>query len=79
MKQPVDGLLMAAKPADQGNYQDVERLHDMGHCTNRLSVILPNNNIIRLVRVFAPYGLSEHLRVAHYRERQALEVFCDFR
>ena len=28
----------------------------MGHCTNRLSVILSDNNIIRLVRIFAPYG-----------------------
>ena len=32
-------------------------MHDMGHWTNRLSVILPNNNIIRLVRIFAPYAL----------------------
>ena len=51
-----DGLLMAVKPAGQGNYQELERLHDMGHWTNRLSIILPNNDIIRLVRVFAPYG-----------------------
>ena len=52
-----DGLLMAVTLAGQGNYQEVERLHDVGHWTNRLSVILPNNNIIRLVRIFAPYGV----------------------
>jgi len=52
-----DGLLMAVKPAGQGNYQEVERLYDMGHCTNRLSVILFNNNIIRLVQFFAPYAV----------------------
>ena len=57
-----DGLLMAVTLAGQGNYQEVERLHDVGHWTNRLSVILPNNNIIRLVRIFAPYGLSQPAR-----------------
>ena len=32
-------------------------LYDVAHCPNRLSVILPDNNIIRLVRIFAPYAL----------------------
>jgi hypothetical protein len=37
----------------------VEWLYDMGHCTNRLSVLLSDNNIIRLVRIFAPYGVDQ--------------------
>ncbi|MEN8106702.1 MAG: hypothetical protein ABFS22_01705 [Pseudomonadota bacterium] len=52
-----DPLLVAVKPAGQGNYEEVEGLYDRGHCANRLSVILPDNNIIRFVRIFAPYGL----------------------
>jgi hypothetical protein len=34
----------------------MERLHGVCHCTNTLSVILPDNNIIRFVRIFAPYA-----------------------
>jgi len=45
------------KRAGQGDYEEVEWLYDMGHCTNRLSVLLCDNNIIRLVRIFAPYDL----------------------
>jgi len=37
--------LLAVKPAGQG----------MGHCTNSISVILPDNTIIRIVRIVAPY------------------------
>ena len=33
----------------------MERLYDAGHCTNRLTVILFDYNIIRFVRIFAPY------------------------
>jgi len=47
----------ASRPAGQGNCDEVEGLYDVAHCTNRLSVILFDNNIIRLVRIFAPYGL----------------------
>jgi hypothetical protein len=46
----------AVEPTCQGNYGEVEWLYDMGHCTNRLSVLLADNNIIWLVRIFAPYG-----------------------
>jgi hypothetical protein len=36
----------------------MERLYGVCHCANRLSVIFIDNNIIRLVRIFAPYGVS---------------------
>jgi hypothetical protein len=49
-----DRLLMAVKSADQSDYEEMESLYDVCHCTNRLSVILLDNNIIRLVRIFAP-------------------------
>jgi hypothetical protein len=49
--------LVTVKPTGQGDYEEVEGLYDMGHCTNRLSIILCDNNIIRLVRIFAPYGV----------------------
>ena len=52
----MDRLLVAFKPTGQGDYEEVEGLYDMGHCTHRLSVILSDNNIIRLVRIFAPYA-----------------------
>jgi len=41
--------------AGQGNYDEVERLYGVCHCTNNLTVILFDNNIIALVRKFAPY------------------------
>ncbi len=50
-----DYLVLALKPAGQSAKQQMEGLYDVGHCTNRLSVILPDNNIIRLVRICAPY------------------------
>ena len=54
-----DRLLVAFKPADQGDYQQMERLYDMGYRENRLSVALFDINIIRFVRIFAPYGLKK--------------------
>ena len=51
-----DHLLLAVKPAGQGDYQEMKWLYDVAHCPNRLSAILSDNNIIRLVRIFAPYG-----------------------
>jgi hypothetical protein len=50
-----DVLLVPVEPAGQGDYQQMKWLYDVAHCPNRLSVILPDNNIIRLVRIFAPY------------------------
>jgi len=49
----------AVKPALQGDYQEMERLYGVCHCTNNLSVILIlfDNNVIPLVRILAPYGL----------------------
>jgi len=44
-----DRLLVTVKPTGQGDYEEVEWLYDMGYCTNRLSVLLSDNNIIRLV------------------------------
>ena len=52
-----DHLLLAVKPAGQRNYEEVEGLYDRGHCQNRLAAILSDNTIIRLVRIFAPYGV----------------------
>ena len=60
-----DCLLLAVKPAGQAGYQEMERLYGVCHCTNRLSTILIDNNIIQFVRIFAPYGpwklLADHL------------------
>ncbi len=53
-----DRLLLAVKPACQGDYNEVERLDGDCHCTNRLYVILFDNNIIQLVQIFAPYAKS---------------------
>jgi len=47
----------ALKPAGHGNYDEVERLYGVCHCPNRSSVIFFDNNIIQLVRIFAPYGV----------------------
>jgi len=47
-------LLVAVKPTGKGDYEEMEGLYDRGHCSNRLSVISSDNNIIRLVRIFAP-------------------------
>jgi hypothetical protein len=61
-----DHLLLAVKSAGQRNYEEVEGLYDRGHCQNRLAAILSDNNIIRLVRMFAPYVHEEllvHLRL----------------
>ena len=51
-----DSLFATVKTADQGVGQKLERMYDVRHCQNRLSVILFDNNIIRFVRIFAPYG-----------------------
>ena len=48
----------ALKPAGQVDYQEMERLYGGCHCANRLSVIFIDSNIMRLVRIFAPYGHS---------------------
>jgi len=45
------------KPAGLNDYQEVEGLYDMDHCTNRLSVKLFDNNTKTFVRFFAPYGV----------------------
>jgi len=61
----------AVKPTGQGTYEEMERLCSVSHCTNHLSVILVDNNIIRLVRIFAPYELelqfAMHREIRHYR------------
>jgi len=49
---------VAVKSAGQGNYDEMERLYSVFHCTNNLAVISFNNNIIRLVLIFAPYGVK---------------------
>jgi hypothetical protein len=64
----------ALKPAGQVDYQEMERLYGGCHCANRLSVIFIDNNIIRLVRIFAPYGTHPmKLAVAtkHYMQNLA--------
>jgi hypothetical protein len=49
-------MCKAVEPAGQGDYKEMERLYCVRHSTNRLSLILFDNNIIRLVRIFAPYA-----------------------
>jgi hypothetical protein len=44
-----DCLLVTIKPAGQSEQQKMEGLDYNGHCTNRLSIILFNNNMIRSV------------------------------
>ncbi len=51
-----DRLSLAVNPAGQVHYEEMEALYDMCHCTNRLSVILSDTNIIQFIRIFAPYG-----------------------
>jgi len=51
-----DDLLVAVKPAGQGDHEKMQGLYDVRHCLNRLSAIFFDNNIIRFARVFAPYG-----------------------
>ena len=51
-------LLIAVKPAGQGDNQKVEGLDDGIHCRKRWSVISFAYNIIRFVRVFAPNAPS---------------------
>jgi hypothetical protein len=57
-------MCKAVKPAGQGNCDEVERLYGVSHCTNKLSVILLDNNVIRFVRVFAPYGITRDNRTS---------------
>jgi len=66
-------LLLAVKPAGQGNYEEMERLYSVYHCTNRLSVILFDNNIIQFVRIFAPYACAKrYLRPERSRRSSCL-------
>lgn len=50
-------LLVSVEPPGQGHYEEAEGLYDVTHCPIRSSVILSENNIIQLVRIFAPYGI----------------------
>ena len=49
-------LLLAVDPAGQGDYMAMQRLYCVRYSMYRLSLISFYNNIIRLVRIFAPYG-----------------------
>ena len=53
-----DRLLLAVKPAGQHDYEEVEGVYDRGHCPNRIASIFSDNNILRLVRIFAPYAVK---------------------
>jgi uncharacterized membrane protein len=59
-------LLVAVEPASQGDYQEMERFYGVCHCTNRLSVILLDNNIIQSIRIIAPYGVCVRLKGARF-------------
>ena len=52
-----DCLLVAVKPTGQCDDQKLKGMYDVRHCKNRLTVILFDNNIIRIIRIFAPYGV----------------------
>ena len=58
-----DRQLVPVKPTGQSDGQKLEGTYDVRHCYKRLSVILFYNNIIRLARVFAPYGLNFRWRI----------------
>ena len=60
-------MCKAVKPTGQSDYQEMERLYGVYHCTITLSLIFSDNNIIRLVRIFAPYGVKRLERYANYR------------
>jgi hypothetical protein len=59
-----DRLLVAVNPTGQGDYEKMERLYGVCDCANRLSVILIDNNIIGLVRIFAPYAYLSYQSLA---------------
>jgi len=54
--EPLSESTMWMCVACQGDHKEMERLYNVCHCENR-SVILIGNNIIQLVRIFAPDGL----------------------
>jgi len=54
-----DDSLLLVKPAGEGDDQKLERIDDVCHCQKKLSAILLKSNIIRLVRICAPYGAEE--------------------
>lgn len=49
-------MCIAVKAADHGDDLEMASLYGVFHCTNNLPIRLIDNNIIRLVRIFAPYG-----------------------
>jgi hypothetical protein len=51
-----DRLLLPIKVTCKVDHKEMERLYNVRHGANRLSAILSDNYIIRLVRIFAPYG-----------------------
>ena len=53
----------------------MERFYGACHCTNRLSVISFDNNIIQSVRIFAPYAIGDTGRSAtsHYLDLQTIK------
>ena len=55
---PPRSRLESRRLTGQGDYEKMERLYGVCHCANRLSVIFIDNNIIQLVRIFAPYGFT---------------------
>jgi hypothetical protein len=48
--------LLAVEPAGQGDFKEMERPYCVRHSMYRLPLISFYNNIIRLDRIFAPYG-----------------------
>ncbi len=55
----------------------MERLYDVCHCTNRLSVILIDNNIIQFVRIFAPYVLKLVSLQQHAEQRDSCHLLVE--
>jgi len=56
-------MCKAVQPAGQGDYQQIGGLYDIHHRTETLFAMSFHNNIIRLVRIFAPYGITVLLDV----------------
>jgi len=54
-------MCIAVKPADHGDDLEMASLYGVFYCTNNLPIRLIDNNIIRLVRIFAPYAAKKLL------------------
>jgi peptide-methionine (R)-S-oxide reductase len=70
--------LLAVEPTGQRDSRQLEGSYEVCHCQNRLSTIVIDGNIIRLVRIFAPCGLEIAEAGHHFRimpEERAMKIY----